>query len=163
MAKGTINKWFKDKQYGFIRVDGMRADAHFRSSEVQGISTDELREGLAVSFEVERNGDRLRAKHVTAAGKPKDAKQEDYRFINPYNFVRFLESPKSDSGEAKLMGRCEPPPHDRWVGLTGHIVCELDAVTPLFVSDSENITVNGEHNTFRFFHFDFGDGRGLRG
>lgn len=78
-----------------------------------------------------------------------------YRFLNPYNFVRTLEvrSPKS----APLLGRCAPPPHDRFVGLTGRITCRLTATTPLFVSDSEGIddepVGRGKtHRSYRFFH-----------
>lgn len=74
-----------------------------------------------------------------------------YRFLNPYNFVRTLEvrNPRA----APLLGRCAPP-HDRYVGLTGRVICRLTATTPIFVSDSEDVakeTFNGkEHCSHRF-------------
>ncbi len=49
-----------------------------------------------------------------------------------------------------IFGRCPPPPHDRYVGLTGRIVCEVEAVTPLFISDSEGWQGEG-HKTYRFY------------
>jgi len=92
-----------------------------------------------------------------------------YRFLNPYNFVRTLEvrNPKS----APLLGRFAPPPHDRFVGLTGRITCRLTATTPIFVSDSEEIDeelVRGKkHRSYRFFRDPEGNvaipGTSLRG
>lgn len=88
----------------------------------------------------------------------KAASSGTYRFLNPYNFVRTLEvrNPKS----APLLGRCAPPPHDRYVGLSGSIACHLEAVSPLFISDSELLDEDKErgHKTYRFFHYNFGDG-----
>lgn len=91
-----------------------------------------------------------------------------YRFLNPYNFVRWLAAasilPGADNIEGtELLGRCPPPPHDRWVGLNGVLDCTLEAVTPLFVSDSEAYYRNSsdrenDHRTYRFFHYDFGKG-----
>ncbi|MBI3960150.1 MAG: TIGR03986 family CRISPR-associated RAMP protein [Chloroflexi bacterium] len=79
--------------------------------------------------------------------------QGPYRFLNPYNFVRTLEVRNRTA--APLLGRCSPPPHDRYVGISGRITCQLTAVTPLFVSDSEGITEEsvGEkiHSHYRFF------------
>jgi len=96
-----------------------------------------------------------------------------YRFLNPYNFVRPLEV--RNPNQAPLLGRCAPPPHDRYLGITGRIECRLTAVTPLFVSDShkpedhqEPEIVNGkEHWHYRFFHDPDGNiaipGTSLRG
>lgn len=92
------------------------------------------------------------------------------RFLNPYNFVRPLEV--ADESVAPLLGRCPPPPHDRYVGLTGRITCGLTAKTPLFVSDSEGIEpteIAGgkKHYTYRFFRDPSGQiaipGTSLRG
>jgi CRISPR-associated protein (TIGR03986 family) len=61
----------------------------------------------------------------------------------------------AEEGAVPLLGRCLPPPHDRYVGLTGHITCRLTATTPLFVSDSEGIQISSiggkEHLSYRFF------------
>lgn len=95
--------------------------------------------------------------------------QRGYRFLNPYNFVRTLEVRHPHA--ALLLGRCAPPPHDRYVGLTGRIRCCLTATTPIFVSDSEGIeeeTVNNKvHRHYRFFRDPNGNvaipGTSLRG
>ena len=80
----------------------------------------------------------------------------NYRFLNPYNFVRYLsEGKKDDLPEIKLLGRCAPPPHDRFTGLTGKIECELEAITPIFISDSEFIeNKENEHKSYRFFRLE---------
>lgn len=100
---------------------------------------------------------------------------DGYRFLNPYNFGRYLQEPDDDairqSAETRLLWRCEPPPHDRYLGLSGRIVCSLTAVTPLFVSDSHGIEVEKtkggkEHKSYRFFQYDGQDAipaTGLRG
>ncbi len=90
--------------------------------------------------------------------------RESYRFLNPYNFVRYLPEPSipPDDPDAQLLGRCAPPPHDRYVGLTGRITCTVEAVTPLFISDSHDIKVTKvrlsdgrevEHKSYRFFQY----------
>ncbi|MBN2001744.1 MAG: TIGR03986 family CRISPR-associated RAMP protein [Anaerolineae bacterium] len=85
------------------------------------------------------------------------------RFLNPYNFVRYLD--KRPNG---VLGDCPPPPHDRYVGLTGRITCAVEAVTPLFVSDSHcvdeieievpredgNGNVVKKHRRYRFFQYE---------
>ena len=85
----------------------------------------------------------------------------EYRFLNPYNFVRYLPAGK-ENGErdVTLLGRCTPPPHDRFIGLTGMIECELETVTPIFISDSEFVEEDKdkEHKTYRFFRLINEDG-----
>ena len=87
-----------------------------------------------------------------------------YCFLNPYNFVRYLPVPDPPvwDADAQLLERCAPPPHDRYVGLTGRIVCRLEAVTPLFISDSHDVRVatvtladgrQVEHKSYRFFQY----------
>lgn len=86
--------------------------------------------------------------------------KEGYRFLNPYNFVRCLPRPDEQasrqSAESRLLVRCEPPPHDRYLGLTGRITCTLEAVTPLFISDSHGIEIDEgkKHKSYRFFQYD---------
>lgn len=98
------------------------------------------------------------------APKPPERRGE-YRFLNPYNFVRYLPEPviPSNDPDAQLLGRCAPPPHDRYVGLTGRITCTLEAVTPLFISDSHDILVTTvprlnatdvQHKSYRFFQYE---------
>jgi CspA family cold shock protein len=48
MAEGTIKK-LTDKGFGFINV-GKEKDLFFHSSQVQGVSFDDLHEGQKVSF-----------------------------------------------------------------------------------------------------------------
>ncbi len=90
---------------------------------------------------------------------------DQYRFLNPYNFVRYLPPPNPPAGDpdAQLLARCAPPPQDRYVGLTGRITCRLEAATPLFISDSHDIKVTkvplpdgGEvdHKSYRFFQYE---------
>lgn len=99
------------------------------------------------------------------APKLPSKRKEEYRFLNPYNFVRYLPEPviPSNDPDAQLLGRCAPPPHDRYVGLTGRITCTLEAVTPLFISDSHDIQVTTiprlnaaevQHKSYRFFQYE---------
>ena len=78
-------------------------------------------------------------------------REESYRFLNPYNFVRYLEKPRP---KGDLLGDCPPPPHDRYMGLTGKITCHITTVTPLFVSDAHDIEPDEnhpEHKSYQFF------------
>lgn len=90
------------------------------------------------------------------------------RFLNPYNFVRPLPAPRvptleeiqaetdakktQDLVDQVLLWRCPPPPHDRYTGLSGHIICTMTAKTPVFVSDSEIVSEQSGHKTYRFFN-----------
>lgn len=80
------------------------------------------------------------------------------RFLNPYNFVRPLPAPQNLSplsevtADLHLLWRCPPPPHDRYTGLSGRITCKMTAKTPVFVSDSEIVSEQNGHKTYRFFN-----------
>ncbi|HUC89097.1 MAG TPA: cold shock domain-containing protein [Candidatus Paceibacterota bacterium] len=50
---GTIKKIVTDKGFGFIAVPGMEKDLFFHTNSLVNVSFDDLREGDAVSFEVE--------------------------------------------------------------------------------------------------------------
>lgn len=71
--------------------------------------------------------------------------------------MRCLDVPKNneckEAPKAKILGRCVPPPHDRFLGLTGRITCELEAKTPIFISDSEFVE-GAEHKSYRFFRLE---------
>lgn len=59
--KGTIKKIVLDKPFGFITVEGQKADVFFHKDKVVGVSFEDLREGDAVTFtteENERNGEK---------------------------------------------------------------------------------------------------------
>jgi CRISPR-associated protein (TIGR03986 family) len=161
MAEGTI-KWFNhQKGYGFIEREG-EEDLFIHINQWRGSAHSIPEEGERVAF-VEGKGPKGRpeAQNVRPVGE-KPAKEDqkvqqrteekDYRFLNPYNFVRYLERPRPKN---HVLGDCPPPPHDRYVGLTGRITCEVEAVTPLFISDSHAVQgEQGEHHTYRFFKLD---------
>ncbi len=89
-------------------------------------------------------------------------------FLNPYNFVRWLEPPTPQTPEQHLLWRCPPPPHDRYIGLSGRIRCTLTTKTPLFVSEGQPVEHDKEkdHSTYAFLEVDGQPvipGTGLRG
>ena len=97
--------------------------------------------------------------------RPTQDSGNEYRFLNPYNLPRYLPppSPPGDDADAQLLARCEPPPHHRYVGLTGRIVCQLEVITPLFIADSHDVRVTTvtqadgqqkQHKSYRFFQYD---------
>jgi CRISPR-associated protein (TIGR03986 family) len=82
-----------------------------------------------------------------------------YKFLNPYNFVRYLlKGMENSNPKVELLGRCPPPPHDRFVGLTGRMECRLETFTPIFISDSEFIEIKKDHKSYRFFTLKNEDG-----
>jgi CRISPR-associated protein (TIGR03986 family) len=102
--------------------------------------------------------------HPWPAPRQPTESPDQYRFLNPYNFVRYLPAPviTANDPDAQLLGRCPPPPHDRYVGLTGRIVCQLEVITPLFISDAHDVRVTTvtladgrqvEHKSYRFFQY----------
>lgn len=86
----------------------------------------------------------------SAISSPRPASGGSYRFLNPYNFVRYLEKERP---KEHLLGDCAPPPHDRYVGLMGVITCRVQNVTPLFVSDSHDIEPDEEHPGHKSYQF----------
>jgi CRISPR-associated protein (TIGR03986 family) len=146
MAEGTI-KWFDArKRYGYIEREG-ESDLFVHINQWHGVSGSVPQEGDKVAFDegVDRKG-RPEAQNV----RPIEM-GEAYRFLNPYNFVRYLPQPRPGG---KILGDCPPPPHDRYVGLTGRITCQVKAVTPLFISDSHDVQDDNGHKTYRFFEYE---------
>jgi len=155
VIRGRINRW--NGKYGFIILEGQHIDTFFHKDDTPGLTENDLREGLEVTCEVRQQGGKSRAINVRAIVPPVQP-QGEYRFLNPYNFVRFLNEPTilpTTPITQQLLGRCMPPPHDRWVGLSGQLICKLTADSLLFVSDSERVEErqNG-HKAYSFFQLD---------
>jgi CRISPR-associated protein (TIGR03986 family) len=165
MATGTINRIIKN--FGFIKQDEGGDDVHFYIKWVKGVALSQVVEGLRVEYEARETPKGLQTKWIRAleATAPEhqfqskvDEDKENYRFLNPYNFVRLLGEPQKKAieqpNETQLLWRCPPPPHDRYVGLTGRITCEVTAKTPLFISDSHAVQEgNDKHKSYRFFQY----------
>jgi CRISPR-associated protein (TIGR03986 family) len=150
----------QDRGFGFIQPETRGPDVWFHASKVRGsVPFERLQVGMRVQYEVQQGERGPQARFVQPLDEPPPASPagrpaKPYRFLNPYNFVRFLNPPdgrKTVSPELALLGRLAPPPHDRYVGLSGTIHCSLEAVTPLFVSDSEGVKTHGEHRSYEFF------------
>lgn len=177
MAKqrGRIKPWREGRSYGFIEPEDGSRDVFVHISEIKRIPEPQLRAGVEVEYDVVRTRKGLQARNVCLVEKEhrslnlpyeglrsssieEKEKPHEYRFLNPYNFVRYLPiraERADDSPDVRLMGRCSWPPHDRWVGLSGQIDCRAEAVTPLFVSDSEGVTEGkNKHRSYRFFNVD---------
>jgi CRISPR-associated protein (TIGR03986 family) len=178
MAKGTIAVIHKHGQSGHIEPEGGGERVYFRVQWVKNAPPGGLTEGMAVEFESKpgQAGKGPQTAWVKYAGKGETqglesgaagrtgSTKDGYRFFNPYNFVRPLNRGQAvpDNPDTQLMLRCTPPPHDRWVGLTGRVACRLTAATPLFVSDSDYAyqpaDKKDKHHTYQFFKYDFGAG-----
>lgn len=63
---GTIKK-LTDKGFGFIVSDEMDKDIFFHSSELQGVTFEDLREGDAVNFEIVKSDKGINAVGVSRA------------------------------------------------------------------------------------------------
>lgn len=70
-------------------------------------------------------------------------------FINPYNFVRL-------GAACRTAEMCsEPPSHEKFAGLSGEIVCELEVITPLCVAERPKTDEEDETSrTKPFFRLD---------
>lgn len=64
---GTIKTLVTEKGFGFISREGETKDLFFHSSELNGITFDELKVGDAVTFEVVEGEKGLSAKNVSRA------------------------------------------------------------------------------------------------
>ncbi|KKM12779.1 hypothetical protein SY88_01485 [Clostridiales bacterium PH28_bin88] len=123
--KGKIKKLWDNRLYGFIDSD--RGDMYF---SLRDFSPGNPREGMEVEFDVIKQRDgRDRAVNVRRASAEET---QDYRFLNPYNFVR----PLPETGHP-ILGKKTPPSHAAYEGLSGYLECTLEVVTPLFISDGD--------------------------
>ncbi len=66
MEQGTIAR-LMDKGYGFISREGEEKDLFFHANELQNIEFDALKEGDAVTFEVQQGDKGPHATNVTPA------------------------------------------------------------------------------------------------
>ena len=65
---GTIKKLISERKFGFIARDGEEKDLFFHADALSGVSFDDLKEGDAVSFEVDTTGEKgPAARNVTRA------------------------------------------------------------------------------------------------
>ena len=174
MASGKVKK-LTDRGFGFIaRDDG--DDLFFHANELRRpLQFNDLQEGNAVEFDIGSGPKGPVAKNVQLQGaqtpssagssaqqqhKPHQpqatANKPPHRFLNPYNFIRFPPVSHAEDNDipAKLLGRCEPPPHDRYVGYSGRITCSLENITPLFIANSEGFQRKKDHPTVEFFKLD---------
>ena len=160
--KGTIITWLQDKNFGFIQPEGTEGrDAQiFMHASDSNLPFAKLREGTVVEYEATPGRKGLKAANVRLPGDAMELPPQGYRFHNPYNFVRTLpyrQITSDASASVQLMGRTVPPTHDRWLGLSGQIKCQLETITPLFISDAEEVVEKkkiGEkkkHYQYRFF------------
>ncbi len=151
MPEGRITSWRSDRGFGFIRPEDGGDNVFFHISDVQGLRAEQITLGIAVTYQEERGVRGPRATRVRPVFSSVSGGETagSYRFLNPYNFVRYLEPPRD---KISLLGRVPPPPHDRYLGLTGSISCTITAITPIFVSDSHAVQEeDNKHKTYRFF------------
>ena len=52
MQKGTIVKLFRDKGFGFIKIEGENKELFFHANDIENHEFDNLKEGEALEFEV---------------------------------------------------------------------------------------------------------------
>lgn len=193
MTKGIIDFLKPEGKFGFIRSEsGQRVHFYFR---VLGKSfrSEDLRLGIEVEFDfvqAERGPTATRVEIAGIESKPvadvheTSTNGESYRFLNPYNFVRFIppvdrknangkpqtafvsafhaagitssSAEQPSQNDVDLLGKCPPPPHDRWVGLSGRIFCHAVAETPVFIADNEDVKPHPEkeeHKIYRQFEY----------
>jgi CRISPR-associated protein (TIGR03986 family) len=164
MATGKVDYFDPERKFGFIRTeDGGKI--HFRLSTVdRSIRLDEIKPGLLVEVQIAQGNKGPTAARVSKSTESGSRRQPEqtahtpmphgYRFFNPYNFARYLPDPQitaKGTADIQLMGHCAPPPHDRWVGLSGRIMCRITTVTPLFVSEGQPVKVEDNHPTYEFY------------
>jgi CRISPR-associated protein (TIGR03986 family) len=149
MTEGKIKIWIPNKGFGFIERDGQE-DLFFHKTQWKESHESEPIKGTAVSFEEGPGKKGNEAKNVRLLTAKSQVDKQETLFLNPYNFVRNLQQARP---KEHVLGDCSPPPHDRYVGLTGCIVCTVKAITPIFISDSHKIKDKNGHKIYQFFEY----------
>jgi len=161
MEKGKIK--IKLNGFGFIKMASGK-DVFFHANDLDDLNFDQLEIGDEVEFETIMapkgkqaiNTRLVDPDQLTKAKKSKKKQnsisneKSNYRFLNPYNFVRLLPDGKINDAETKLLDRREPPPHDQFEGLSGQITCNMKTVTPLFIAGEQIVEAN-KHKKLKFF------------
>lgn len=144
MAEGKIKILIPEKKFGFIQPDKGGKDVFFHFSLLKGIVP---YQGQRVEFDIvqEEKGPRARNLRIAISEKT-----NEYCFLNVYNFVRNITKKRQN---CHVLGNCQPPPHDRYVSLSGRITCNAEAVASLFISDSHAVKEENRHKTYRFFQY----------
>jgi cold shock CspA family protein len=58
MEKGTIKTLVKERKFGFIAREGETKDLFFHSKDLNGVVYEDLKEGDAVTFDVDTTGEK---------------------------------------------------------------------------------------------------------
>lgn len=149
MPAGTIKNFNVDKGFGFISPENGTKDVFFHIKCVEANSKNLLANGKQVEYDTPQPSKNDKNKLETRKVKLiLDSLPTDYHFLNPYNFARFLKIPVNE--QPHLLNRCSPPPHDRYVGMTGKLTCTINPQTKFFIS-GEEIKNENQHKTYDFF------------
>lgn len=156
MPKGRIEFINTDRGFGrILDSHDRRRTIDFDKNEIMPpLTLSHLAQGDFVEYDTRWQGRGNPPKAVFIRLIEKANNKIPYRFLNPYNFVHYLPAGKEDANDPDitLLGSCAPPPHDRYVGLSGQITCRLTTHSPFFISDAEGICEDAnEHKTFLFF------------
>ena len=170
MAKGTISRWAKRSRTGRVQPDEGGDEFYFTFAEITNAGDHHatlIKSKMTVSYEITDGKltklvieglEEIKPPTPTLSIPGPNRNGYSDKFLNPYNFVQFLEKGREAD---QVLGNCAPPPHDRYVGLTGSITCKLSNVTPLFISDSHEVKLvvkdesesgkSKDHFSYRFF------------
>lgn len=174
MPPGRIKSFDSGRNIGIITPDDGSQEVKFFGDNLQHGSEKDIRIGARVQYELRAKGKQPTTRFFSIVKGGETPFEEtaqsqntiattssDHRFLNPYNFVRWLtprDAQDAEPPEVQLMGHCPPPPHDRWVGLSGIIHCKAVAEAPVFVADAENVTQDkGEPKHKHYHFFKYGD------
>jgi len=154
MPTGTIERL--EYSHGFIKLQG-GGRLFFYKSKVASPGFGQLRKGDKVEYKTGTGRDgrpaAVNVKKIVEVGHPaaEDTRATpDYRFRNPYNFVRFLPAGSGSSAETRQLGRMQPPSQESFEGLCGTIECTYKTITPLFIAGKVEELEN-RHKELDFF------------